>query len=118
MSKAKVAKPAKPAAEVAKPSEPAKPAAEPIKEYGSTRTQDVPWDKKKAAVLGALKKLGKPATTAEAVAVAETTPREIRHYCYHAAAAKLVTVIKTKGKQTFELTPAGAEALATYCKTK
>jgi hypothetical protein len=96
-----------------------KPAAKevaPGKEPGHERTADLPWNDTKAQVLEALRKLGKPVSSAEAAKVANLRPYHIRHYGYAAVAGKLVKMTKSGQGFLFEITPAGVKALAEYKK--
>jgi hypothetical protein len=87
-------------------------AAKPAAEYGVERSKDLPWNEKKVAVFKALRnpKLNGGEGTAKEVAELGTnlTPRDVRHYCYHAKAAGLVKVENVDGnKYHFSLTAKG-----------
>lgn len=82
---------------------------------GTERTWDLPWCDKKVAIIKALKAL--KATTpsdalssTEVAAKAGVSQRDVRHYCYHAAAGDLVGITKVEGKpgHCFYLTKRGA----------
>jgi hypothetical protein len=86
----------KPKAAVAKAAPKAKPTAGTVK-VGTEREKDLPWGDKKVAIFKALKQLKAVGATAskpgvEVAAKAGVTPRDVRHYCYHAKAAGLVGV--------------------------
>lgn len=62
-------------------------------QYGAVREKDLPWNEKKVMVFKLLRKLGE--TTASEAAKAsngQLLSKDIRHYCYHAAAAGLIEV--------------------------
>ncbi len=81
------------------------PPVEPPKkgEHGMVRSKDVPWSRRKVAVLSSLKALGANALTSaksakEVVAAAhaagyeDIVSRDVRHYVYHGAAGGLTAI--------------------------
>lgn len=85
------------------------------KQFGVERDHDLPWGDKKVAVFKALRALkatskDNPKTANEIAGKAGCTPRDVRHYCYHARAAGLVGVIEVEGVTgyCFHLTARGA----------
>lgn len=70
---------------------------EPKTQFGVERAHDLPWHDKKVKVFKVLRALGATdgANSAPASKIAKKaglTARDVRHYCYHAKAAKLVGV--------------------------
>lgn len=66
-------------------------------EHGTERKSDLPWCDKKVAVFKALKALNAvnaaSARPTDVIAKkANVKPRDVRHYCYHAKAAQLVSI--------------------------
>lgn len=70
-------------------------------EYGTERSNDLPWNNKKVSIFVALKQLkaisgAMSAVSAKAVAAKATdgkvkiSTRDVRHYCYHAKVSGLV----------------------------
>lgn len=113
-AKSKAKKPA-----AAKKDKKSKPAAT----YGIERSHDLPWNEKKVAIFKALKSLR--ATNAGSARPAKDIAEKaglkdkdgnpdtmtVRHYCYHAKAAGLISVNETEAVRgyTFALTKKGAE---------
>lgn len=62
-------------------------------QYGAVREHDLPWNENKVQVFKLLRKLGET-TASEAAKASNGTllSKDIRHYCYHAAAAGLIEV--------------------------
>ena len=86
-------------------------------EYGIDRQKDVPWNAKKLLVLKTLKALkatnatsAKSANSVVERSGGELTPRDVRHYCYHAKAGGLVGLADVEGVRGygFYLTAKGA----------
>ena len=78
-------------------------AAKPKGEHGMVRSKDVPWSKRKVAVLSTLKALGATGLTsaksakqvveaAHAAGYTEIVSRDVRHYVYHGAAGGLTAI--------------------------
>lgn len=70
-------------------------------EYGVTRLKDLPWNRKKVLVFKALKSLkavssDTAVSTKSAAEKCGLSPRDVRHYSYHAKAAGLVEVVKSE----------------------
>ncbi len=89
-----------------------KKAAAPV--HGIVRDHDLPWNEKKVMVFKALrnsKLSGGEGTSADLIKLSgdKLTPRDVRHYCYHAKAAGLVNVKEpAEGNgYLFSLTAAG-----------
>lgn len=90
-------------------------------EYGVARSKDLPWGPKKVAVFKALKRLKaitvNKAVSADAVVKSAEeagdtiSARDVRHYCYHAAAADLTGCDEQEGVRgyVFYLTTDGAK---------
>lgn len=83
---------------------------------GVTRTKDLPWSEKKVAVFKALKALkavgqGSAVPAAKVVEKSGLTGRDVRHYVYHAMAAKLTGVATSEAVSgyVYYLTAKGAE---------
>lgn len=98
-------------------------AKKPAAAYGIERSHDLPWNEKKVAIFKALKSLR--ATNAGSARPAKDIAEKaglkdkdgnpdtmtVRHYCYHAKAAGLISVNETEAVRgyTFALTKKGAE---------
>lgn len=85
-------------------------------EYGAEKTHDVPWNEKKVKVLKTLKKLGATSPTsarssAEVAKASGLSPRDVRHYCYHAKVSGLtgLAVSEDIAGYGFYLTGKGAK---------
>lgn len=103
-----------------------KPVAAAAGQYGIERSKDLPWCAKKVAVYTSLIELGADsaahAVAATSVAAtktckaADTSPRYVRHYCYHGAVSGHTLVVDAfEGMgYGFAITAAGRKALATY----
>lgn len=88
---------------------------------GVTRANDLPWCAKKAAVLSALVRLGATSVTTAVctkalVMASGLSPRDCRHYSYHAAAGGLTIVVQggAGNQNAYCITPEGQAALADY----
>jgi len=87
-----------------------------IVEHGFERKQDLPWNDKKVKIFRALKQMR--ATTAmsargtdDVAKKAGVTGKDVRHYCYHARAAKLCGIADREEIRgyAFYLTATGAK---------
>ena len=71
-------------------------------EYGMERSHDLPWNDKKVGIFKALKALkavgqGAAVSVSAVAEKASLSARDVRHYVYHAMAAKLTGVVKQEG---------------------
>jgi len=75
-------------------------------QIGITRLIDIAWNTKKLSVFKALKSLkavgsGNARDTNTIAAKAKCTPKNVRHYCYHALVSKIIGLAQLEGTKSY-----------------